>query len=83
MQCVHCLTAERRRVAPAPAASREQVDAIERADRRSQLVCASCGGPLAPGGSLRERLVQRLAQLGRFGLTADAGPLLESGRHRS
>lgn len=75
MQCGHCLSAERLR-RPLNQAD----DSIELADRKSQLACATCGAPLVPLGTLRERVIAKLAVLTRFGLTDQAGPLLGLGR---
>lgn len=75
MQCSICLTAERLRVA-----SGVTDDPIEMTDRSSQLLCSTCGGPLV-SGTLRDRVVAKLAQLARFGLAEGARPLFGTGRH--
>lgn len=74
MQCVICVSAERLRVT----AGRTD-DPVVVASRSGQIVCSSCGGPLA-SGALKDRVVAKLAQLARFGLTG-TGPLFGAERH--
>jgi hypothetical protein len=78
MQCSVCLSAERLRVS-GPAT----IDPVERADHNNPLLCATCGGPLERTGGLGERLLQKLAQLARFGLVELPATLSGAGRHRA
>lgn len=68
MQCGICVSAERLRVAAG-----QTDDPAVVAGRSEQIVCSSCGGPLA-AGALKDRVVAKLAQLARFGLLG-TGPL--------
>lgn len=69
MQCVHCLSAERLRVAVG-----RTDDPIIVARRAGPIVCSTCGGPLETG-ALKDRVAAKLAQLARFGLAGGARPL--------
>ncbi len=48
------------------------------AERLSNLLCAECGSVL-PADDPQDRMVHKLAQLARFGLSSEGGPLLETG----
>lgn len=74
MQCGICLSAERLRVAVG-----RTDDPVVTASRSSQIVCSTCGGPLATG-ALKDRVAAKLAQLARFGLLG-TGPLFGAQRH--
>jgi len=53
---------------------------IRGAERLSNLLCGECGSVLPPDNPT-DRMLHKLAQLARFGLSSEGGPLLESGRH--
>ena len=49
---------------------------LGREDPEDRVVCDRCGGAVASGDAAGP-LLAKLAQLARFGLVADGGPLLE------
>ena len=49
------------------------------AERLCNLLCGECGSVLPPDNPT-DRMLHKLAQLARFGLSSEGGPLLEYSR---